>query len=293
MLGGRLRTWCGVLCAIPVLVAVVPASAGASGFCETGAVRNYEKPLEALPPLRPGPVDERLPFGPRNLFFGPIGDGPVAVGSQQVGYSLTYSRSTPRPTGKKLGWLVTAKLDRIDAKGRALERLAFKQVDGLRLPSKHTLAFRISAEPALYRIEVVFRDGSGKRLGRYGKYLLIIEQQSGARLNLLQSSYRPGETVVPRLENEGTDTLFYGLGYVIEEFDGVEWVPTSLGPKFFLLIGLSSSPGEAASCWRFTVPAETPPGKYRFRLSIDVYKEPSRRESPEHSSLTAEFEVVP
>jgi hypothetical protein len=287
------KMWCGALCAVLLLAAAGTANARASAFCETSVIHNYEKPLEAMPPIRASPERERLPFGPGNLFFGTIGIGPVAVGSQEVGYAMTYSRTAPHPTGSKLGWLVTAKLDRVDATRRVTEPVAFEQVDGVRFPSKHQLAFKVSSKPALYRIEAVFRDGSGKRLGRYGRYLRVVQMHSEKRLALPQTSYRVGETVAPRLENEGTDTLFYGLGYAVDKFDGINWAPTSLGPEAFLLIGLYSFPGEAASCWPFTVPAEAQAGEYRLRLSVTTYKALPIRKRPHASFLTAEFEVEP
>jgi hypothetical protein len=188
---------------------------------------------------------------------------------------------------------VTAKLDRVNSAGRVRGSAGFKQVRGLHFRSSHTLAFELPEEPALYRLEVVFRDHSGKRLGRFGRNLRVLKSHSDEQLTLLQSAYQAGETVAPRLENEGTDRLLLGLGYGIEEFDGTDWVATSLGPEFFLLIGLSSFPGEAASCWKFTIPMDTAPGRYRFQTSADIYKTTGRKERPEHSSLTVEFEVVP
>jgi hypothetical protein len=283
--------------AIVISIAAVPANAGASGFCATSVVHNYLKPLEGLAPLRTEPAEQRLPFAPRNLFFGISGPGPLIVadrkaGTQEVGYFLDYSPTAPHPTGKYLNWLVTAKLDRINSSGRVLKSVGFEQVRGLRFRRSHALSFVLSAEPALFRLEVVFRNGAGERLGRYGRYLRVVESHSEERLTLSQSSYGPGETMAPRLENEGTDRLNYGLGYEIAEFDGVDWAPTSLGPKLFLPIGVDSFPGEAASCWRFTIPAGTPPGKYQFRTSADIYETSATRERPRRLFLNAEFEVV-
>jgi hypothetical protein len=291
--GGRqTRAWRAALCVpIVLLVAVTPASA--SSFCENGRVHDYLRPLEGLPSLTSEPVGQQVPFAPHDLSFGVSGPDTLAIGKQKVGYYLDYTPTATHPTSRDLGWLVTAKLTRINSAGRMLERVGFKRVRGLRSHRKYILAFELSSEPALYRLEVVFRNSSGKRLGRYGRYLRVLEPQAGPHLTLFQSAYRPGETVAPRLENEGTGWLFYGLGYRIEEFNGSDWVPTSLGPKAFLLIGLSSGPGETASCWRFTIPADTASGQYRLLTSIDVSKEPSLREPAEKTFLTAEFEVVP
>ncbi len=275
-----------------MLVAVVPTSASAGSFCESGPVHDYLKPLDGLPSLTSEPVGERVPFAPHHLSFGATGPNTLAIGKQKAGYYLDYRPKAAHPNKRDLGWLVTAKLTRINSAGRVLESVGFKRVRGLRSHRRYTLAFELSSEPALYRLEVVFRNSSGKRLGRYGRYLRVLEPQAGPHLTLFQSTYRPGETVAPRLENEGTGWLSYGLGYGIEEFNGSGWAPTSLGPKVFLLIGLSSGPGKTASCWRFTIPADTAPGRYRLLTSIEVYKDASDRELVEKTSLSAEFEVV-
>lgn len=293
MRGRPPRLCSGALCAAIAIAAVLPASAAASGFCETSQVHNYEKPLEGMPPVRPSPETQKLPFGPGNIFFGSRGPGPLAIGSEEVGYSLDYTRIATHPSGKRLDWLVIAKLDQVDAEGHVQKRVAFDQVNGLRFPSKHTLAFPLSARPALYRLEVVFRDGSGQRLGRYGEYVRVMRSRPEAHLVLSQSAFRPGELVAPRLENKGTDRLFYGLGYSIEEFDGTGWSRASISPTgAVLLIGLWSGPGEAASCWRFVVPTDAAPGKYRFVLSVDAYRGAAREHS-EKLALSSEFEILP
>jgi len=287
----------GGLCAIFIALLAAPL-ARADSFCGQSIIHDYLKPLKELPTLRGEPTKQQLPFAPRNLFFGPIGQGALIVsnstaGKQEVGYFLDYTPTSPHPTGRHLNWVVTAKLSRIDSTGRVLQRIGFKQVRGIRFHSSHVLSFELSEEPALYRLEVVFRDGSGKRLGRFGRYLRAVESHSDVRFTLAQSAYHAGETVLPRLENEGTDRLLYGLGYSIEQFDGVNWTPTSLGPKIFLAIGLASSPGEAVSCWGFKIPAETSPGKYRLSTSADVYETTARDERSTRVPLNAEFEVVP
>lgn len=297
MRGGRARVLYSGLCAIFIALLAAPL-ARAESFCDPGVVHDYLKPLKELPALRGEPAKQQLPFAPRNLFFGSIGQGALIVGNstagkQEVGYFLDYTPTSPHPTGRYLNWLVTAKLNRIDSTGRVLQGIGFKQVRGIRFHSSHALSFELSEEPALYRLEVVFRNSAGKRLGRFGRYLRAVESHSDVRFTLAQSAYHSGETVSPRLENEGTDRLLYGLAYRIEQFDGASWIPTSLGPKFFLAIGLSSSPGEAASCWGFRVSAETPAGKYRLSTSTDVYETTARDERAKQMPLNAEFEVVP
>ena len=279
------------LCTAIACAGLVPANAVAGSFCETRTVRNYEQPLERMPPIRKVPARQKLPFGPGNISFGQQSSGPLVVGSEEVGYFLDYTRTTAHPNGKRLNWLVTAKLDRVDAEGQALESIAFRQLDGLRFPSKRTLSFPLSSRPALYRLEIVFRDRSGQRLGRYGEYMRVMRPDSESRLTLPHVAFHPGEVVAPTLVNEGTDRLSYGLAYAIEEFDGTGWSRAPLGQMFFLAIGLGSGPGVAASCWSFSVPSGATPGKYRFVVSADAYRSDSS--NPEKRTLTAEFEILP
>jgi hypothetical protein len=153
--------------------------------------------------------------------------------------------------------------------------------------------FRLSGKPSLYRFEIEFLNWAGKRIGRFGRYLRVLRPRRDARLALNPTSFRPGDTVAPRLENFGTESLLYGLGYSIESYDGAAWARSPIDrPRPIPLIGLRTGPGEAASCWDFTIPSDAPPGLYRFVWSGRA----SRETIPGHDGrlkLTAEFQVLP
>jgi len=153
--------------------------------------------------------------------------------------------------------------------------------------------FRLPGKPSLYRFEIEFRNRAGKRIGRFGRYLRVMRPRRDARLTLKATSFQPGETVSPRLENFGTESLLYGLGYSIESYDGATWSRSAIDrPRPVPLIGLRTGPGEAASCWDFTIPPDARPGLHRFVWSGRA----SRETIPGHNGglkLTADFQVLP
>jgi hypothetical protein len=275
-------------------------SAGAA-FCETGIVHNYKQPLEQLPHIREAPLREHLSFGPARIFMGQIGSGPLVVGSDAVGFGLSYSPFYPgHHLSPPLNWLVEAQLARVDRHGRTtqtLEKIS-KRVGRLRSTDDQPsgdldLSFPVS-KPALYRVEITFTDRTGKRLGRYGKYFRVLRPSQDARLTLNGTEFHPGETVTARLENHGTDSLSYGLGRTIERYDGSTWtVAPESSQGAVPAIGLSSGPGESASCWSFTIPPSEPPGRYRFVWSGDAFNGSSVALHTTHLRLEPEFQILP
>ena len=100
-------------------------------------------------------------------------------------------------------------------------------------------SFSVSAKPALYRIEIIFQDGHGKRLGRYGEYLRVVRPNEDARLVVTPSSLIPGETVHARVENFGTDAVSYGEGSRIERYGDAGWeslLEPPFNPHYYLTI---------------------------------------------------------
>jgi hypothetical protein len=275
-----------------VVISCHPQQAGADALCQRGVVHDYEKPLKRLPSLRSVPTSEHLPFAPRNLFFYRVGRGALLLGGGEVGYSL-YLESAAQPGGRAIGWLVTAKLSEIDLRGHKVARSRWRRLRVLESPYSQRLAFRVSKEPALYRLEIVFRAKSGKKLARYGEYFRVVESKIDARLELPTTIFRPGRIVAPKLVNRGTEPLFYGLSYAIEAFDGARWAPAKISPTGpVLAIGISSGPGEWASCWRFSIPPDATPGLYRFVWSGDAGRN-GELNGRNPLTLTAEFEILP
>jgi hypothetical protein len=290
--GAQLRRRTLLVASVLAMLIATPAIADADPFCETSVVRNYRKPLEGMPPLHSSPLGERLSFGPRNVFFGRTGPWPLVVGSAEIGFHLSYASITKHNTGPPLHWLVTAKLAQVDLSGLVRDVIDWKRVDGLELSDRISFSFQPPSKPALYRIEVVFRNKSRKKLGRFGEYFRVMRPTLDAGLSLNGASFRPGETVSARLENYGTEALSYGLHYSIEAFDGSAWARSPISPSGpVVAIGLATGPGEAASCWDFRIPPDAPPGLYRFVWSGESYR--NRFTGFRPLTLTAEFQIAP
>jgi hypothetical protein len=280
-----------------LVAAAAPASASAT-FCQTAVVHDYMKPLEQTPAIRPVPLDGHLPFGPARVFVGRANPLQLLVGPSEAGFSLSFS---PYYRGAKysplLNWIVEARFASVDRRGETRELLGIRREDVKRLRSDESgsgrllLSFDVK-QPGLYRVEMTIERPSGKRLVRYGEYIRMVPRRENLRLALPTAQVRPGEVVSPWLENRGTESLFYGLGYAIERWNGSAWEPVPLPFSAVPAIGLGTGPGRAASCWSYQVPSDATPGRYRFVLRLDrgwgIWSAQERE-----ATLTAEFEVTP
>lgn len=282
-------------------------SAAAAGVCETEVVHDYTKPLRALPALPQTTVNGGLSFGPAGLRLESRDPGPLVL---PVGHDFRYTLSFRRHPGERprlhLNWLATAKLTRLNRRGAVQQRLKWdgKRIDSL--GSQRTVSLRVpaSVKPGLYRLEVVFRDGANRRLGRIGEYVRALQPAGrSGRLTLNQTSFLPGETVTAEAEEPGIGWLEVNDVYSIETYDGSAWEPASISPKQpSLLIGTTIGPGEGTSnarfnpnapCLGFKIPSGAPPGLYRLAVGADSLTHTDHRLLPgTRFALTAEFQIL-
>lgn len=252
----------------------------AYSFCERGIVRDYAKPLERMPALRPPPKGG-LPFGPRGIALG-LRDQRrsqlMLPGRKRFGYAVFHSRFLGAKGPIKVNWIITAKLIRVDFRGRVIRPLRWARQHATWLTAKRQsrLPLVFPGKPGFYRIQIVFRNGAGKRIGGFGQYVRILRPNLDVRLTLNKTSYRPGDVVIPQLKNYGTlSPGTFGLGGTLERHDGSTWRPVNdIGPTPF--IGLGIGPGESASCWEAKIPEDAAPGLYRFtsRVGNEVLASP-------------------
>jgi hypothetical protein len=291
-------------CALSIACASLifaPLPAAAAGFCETAVVGNWVKPLEELPRLGSVPADHRLPFGPPGVYIYPgRREGPSFGGQIRtqksggtVGFTLVIpprSAKDGNPNLQPLGWLATTKLTRLDRGGRVRQLLGFRRRRVVGPASNGSFAFDQPETHGIYRVEIVFRNLAGKRLGRFGEYFRVAPAVSDARLTLNAASYGPGETLSACLENLGTGTVTYGgcVGgdgllyqeFAIEVFDGSVWGRSSIDPTGSCAgVGLGLVPAKAAKVGTFMIPTNAPPGLYRAAMG-------------DQGQITAEFQVV-
>jgi hypothetical protein len=246
-----------------------------------------------MPKLRPSPR-EGLPFGPGGIEFTQQGRGPLMLpGERELGYILSRSRTRNAGGPIFVDWLVTAKLARIDRRGGLRKKLGWRRehVTHVGRDDPTHLIFQPPRAPGFYRLEVVFRNGAQRRIGRFGEYIRVLRPSLNVRLSLNQSSFKPGDRVVPRLENYGAAYLFFGLiGAYYEHYDGVSWGLASFGNGPKPAIGLGIGPGASASCWAVQIPENASPGRYRFSLRAGYnYR---RFSNQGNKTLSAEFDVT-
>lgn len=304
----------GPKCTLPAAVALVallaiPPAASAGVDCETAVVRDYlDAPFLNSPQPQSGAVEfyQDLPFGPPGLSLGfPLRlPQSVVLESEELGFQVVFRKErTGGAPNPKVNWLVTAKLARVDRSGRVVRELSFSRKHITRLGgeshdrTEFPLPFRFS--PGLYRVEIVFRDGSGRRLGRFVEFRRAIRPTvPDDRLALNGTSFHPGETVSAGATEYGVGITDFRDIFSIEKLEGTTWTPASISPGgvSLLLPGPTAGPGEgtAVGCWNFKIPAEAPPGQYRFVVgasAADLDGRPFPR--AEMAPATAEFQIVP
>lgn len=268
-------------------------------FCQTGKVRDYEKPLKRLPAVPAPPLDDRLDFAPAGTYLGHFNYGPLQVGPGKRGFDLNYSPYEGSPPSRRLDWQITSRLSMVNRSGARIgpPRTIEKYVKRLRPEGEGNLSFtfEVPGKQALYRLEIVFENKAGRRLARFGENFRVLQPSLDVDL-ILNETYRRGELVRPWLVNRGVGFLFFGLGKAIEYWDGATWTappvkfPGVGGP--IPAIGLTAGPGETRSCWGTTIPADATPGTYRFRTDVDYSPSAPFRQPVTPLDLSAEFTVT-
>jgi hypothetical protein len=271
--GDRNREF-GRLARIAVSIAAVSAALLASappalGFpCEIKTVYDYLKPLRGLPPLREVPESEELPFGPAGLHLSQRGFSSVVSWNETFEFRLSSNRSGA-PAGRSLDWFVTASLVRVDRHGQVREKLRTVVRHLTKAPGRRGVMFRLPFrfESGLYRYEIVFQNGAGRRLGRFGSYFPALSKSPDHELTLNGTSFQPGETINAKATERGVGWISLEDVYLIESYDGSTWSKAAISPsQISLLIGPLLGPGESTTCWSFQIPTNASPGRYRFAV---------------------------
>jgi len=260
-----------VLAAISLGLWVAPA-AEAADFCETTIVYDYAKPLKGLPASPSPPLDEHLSFAPARVFLGRHAYGPLQLGQGERGFSLSFSPySESNSASRRVGWQVTSRLTKVDRHGRRLAASQTIERHVKRVPAGRGLdfGFDVPGKPAIYKLEIVFEDGAGKRLARFGEYFRVLRPSLDVNFFLNGATFHRGETVQAWLANRGVAFLSFGLEKTIEYNDGTTWTPVQFSSGVVPAIGLGIGPGERTSCWGVTIPQNAALGTYRFAKTID------------------------
>lgn len=275
------------LCSLAFAVASAPARYYQdSKFCNPGkAYREYG--FAKLPPIRELPAGGRLPFAPAGVGITGYFGGHVVTQQTDFGFAV---RDEMFERNFRLDWTVSAQMWLLGGQGKPLGEvgsttLRIGQLDpeqGARL-GVETLAKR-----AFYRLDVQFADAAGAQLGSYSAYVRLARPFWKAELRLDRRAYGPGQQVVIRLENLGTESFSYGEEFGVQRREGGSWVTDpKLTPDVWADLLNSSGPG-ASDCGAVRLPRNTAAGRYR--IVKGVTEEVGPRRSRLHR-LTAPFTV--
>lgn len=284
-----------VICAAGLVFA--PRSSAAS-CSSTTVVHDYLAPLDHLPrvPSLEWP-DKKLPFGPAGLSLIKnseiqrtrplVVQGDEGPKSRPLGFSLV-NESPKRPGKLQLNWTVKSQLRRFSAGKRQTLGIKTKHITDLASDSRSQFLFPIPTKPGSYLVEIEFRNRGGQRLGRLGDYLRVVPARQETQISLSSTALKPTETLGACLENLGTESVDYGEGFLIEVFSGSTWTRSPISPSSAVsAIGLKRDPGEAAPLNSFTIPADAPPGQYRYVWNGTLASSASLTLAPEFQILSS------
>lgn len=289
---GKVRPLQLVVLALLTSSVWLSATPARGDFCDESVVHDYARPLAGLPAIPAPPLDEHLAFAPARVFLNRHESGSLQVGTGERGFLLSFG---PYSASRRVNWHVTSRLVKIDRRGRPVDRpqTLARQVKRVPAETGVDLGFEISGKPAIYRLEIIFDDQSGKRLARFGEYFRVLRPSLDVDFFLNGTVFRRGERVQAWLVNRGVTYLSFGLEKTVEYWDGYSWVspPVPFPGGIVPAIGLGIGPGVRTSCWGTTIPANATPGTYRFAKSVERSTGPRSRDSAP-LNLGAEFTVT-
>lgn len=237
--------------------------ANAGGFCSSSEIREYSPPLKGMQPVPQPPYgSQKLPFGPSGLEILPVDSSHIAIEGGEIGFSMEGSLKEPQA----LQWDVSSRLSVVDRQGR-IQRIVdrrYQRIGRLKVPSEARLAFHVGKLPRFYRVDVTFKDVSGRRLAHYADYFRVMPRRVDVRLGLNAASYRPGQVLLMRLENLGTIGISFGYEFALDVWDGSSWTTSPATPLGWEQVGFGIGAGTVQQCQQFRLPTDMAAGKYRL-----------------------------
>jgi hypothetical protein len=265
-----------------------PFTMGNPAFCApTKPVRDFG--LSRLPPVREMPESGDLPFGPKTVHLGSFGGRVLPIG-QSFGFELhseNYAGRTP------LRWTLRAQMfvvGRDGATGREVDRLEL-EVRTISSGDEVELYLDPLRRAGFYRYDFEIVDGEGRVLGSYGEYLKVFARSYWKpRLGLAKRSFRPGELVLSRVENFGTEWVYYAESFSVQRLEGKAWgvVPDVTRRRWARWLGIIG-PGVSGRCNSLSLPDDFPAGRYRIVKAVGPHPWPRGQRS---YRLTAPFTVI-
>lgn len=237
---------------------------GNPAFCApTKPVRDFG--LSRLPPVREVPEDGNLPFGPKTVRLISSSAGRILPIGTEFGYELWSENHLGRTP---LHWTVRARMVDVDHKGRRGRVVDGKEVTVQTISNGNNVDLYLHPQrrPGFYVYEIEFVARDGKVLGKYGQYLKVFARSYWkARLGLSKQVAAPGQQVLSRVENLGTEPALYGEAFYVHRLENGNWIPVpDATPGIWLLWLGWSGPGASGRCSSWHIPVDFPLGQYRI-----------------------------
>lgn len=260
---------------------------GSPDFCAPkDLVRDFG--LSRLPEVREPPEAGDLPFGPKTVSL-ILPGGPLLPIGESFGYRLSstnYYGHTP------LDWTLKARIVAVGRGGRERQEVDRMQRRIRTITSSDEVKMYLDPlrRPGFYRYDFEIIDSDGQVLGRYGEHLKVFGRSFWkVRLGLSGSRFHPGQRVLSRVENLGTESVEYGEAFSVQRFEGDRWVhDAGATPGAWLLWGGWSGPGASGRCSSLYVDRDFPAGRYRIVKEVE---RPSRPKGKRLYRLVAPFWV--
>jgi hypothetical protein len=244
--------------------------------------------LSELPPVHEGPGSGDLPFGPKTVRL-ELSAGPILPPGEGVGFwlhSQNYGGQTP------LHWVLRNRIRLVGEFGQAGQVVARSRtrVRLINAAREVKLFLRPPLPPAFYLYEIEIVDFDGEELAHYSRYVRVERKFWDARLGLNRQVFQPGQQVLSRVENFGTESILYGEDFRIQAYREGKWTRVRASSRDGWLLWLGSAgPGWAGRCSALRLPRDFPPGQYRIVKEVEP---PSQPPGERIYHLTAPFEVI-
>lgn len=244
--------------------------------------------LSELPPVREAPESGDLSFGPKTVSL-QLAPGPVLPPGESIGFWLhseNYGGRTP------LHWVLRNRIRPVDTSGRSGQVVArgHTRARTINAAREVKLFLHPPRSPGFYRYDIEIVDFDGKLLAQYSRYIGVERKFWDARLGLDGNQFQPGEQVLSRVENFGTEAIAFGEEFRIQAYRGGSWVHVRNPSQEIWLAWLGyAGPGSAGRCSALRLPHDFPAGQYRIVKEVGP---PSWPKDKRPYYLTATFEVV-
>lgn len=259
---------------------------GDAAFCAAKTpVRDFG--LSRLPALR------KVPESAKPLGYGAVSiyGGWSRVMPQPFSFGYGFSEDNYRGV-VPLDWTVTAQLWTANRNGTTLrevdrEELFIGDLDATHQP--HIEVDPLEGRRGFYRFDMQIVDRAGDGIGSYGAYFKVVPPTWKPRLGLSHDIVRPGERLLIRVENYGSETVTYGESFRVQRFEDGAWAPVAdlTRHPWFMWLG-ALGPGGTGRCSSLSLPPDTAPGRYRIAKQVGTLRWPKGK----RFRLTAPFEVI-